>query len=101
MVNCSSVKDGIFDGFKVVIQDNDLTCFFCRFGSASHGKTDVCTFQCRGVVDTVTGHADYQVHLLAQTHHTGFVGRQCSCDHTDLRYDLLHLFIAHLIELCG
>ena len=47
MVDGSSIEDGIFDGFKIIIQNNDLTCFFCCFCSASHGKTNICTFQCR------------------------------------------------------
>ena len=43
MVDGSSIEDGIFDGFKIIIQNNDLTGFLGSLGTTSHGKTNICS----------------------------------------------------------
>ena len=43
VINRSSIEDCILNGFKVIIQNNDLTGFLGSLGTTSHGKTNICS----------------------------------------------------------
>ena len=101
VVNGPAVPDGILDGPEIVVQNHDLSRFLGRLRTAAHGKAHICSLQSRRIVDAVSGHTYYQIHLLTESYHSGLVRGKRPGDHTDLSNDLLHLVVGHLIELRG
>ena len=101
MIDGPAVPDRILDGSEIIIQNDDLACFLGCLRTAAHGKAHIRPLQGRGVINTVSGHAHYQIHLLTEPDHPGFIRRKRTRDYPDLRNDLLYFVIGHLIQLCG
>ena len=100
VIDRTSVPDRVLDGLEVIVEDNDLARFLGSLCTAAHRETDVSPLEGRGVVHTVAGHTDDQIHLLTEPDHSGLVCRKRSRDDADVRDDPLDLFVAHIVELC-
>jgi len=65
----------------------------------AHGHANVCRLQCRGVVDTVTGHRDDALVLLEGVDNPELMGWRNPCINGDLFDPPVERFIVHLIQL--
>lgn len=54
VVNQTPFLDGLLDGREVRICEDHVCCKFRNICSAAHRNSDVCLFQCRSVIDTIT-----------------------------------------------
>lgn len=59
------LKYGFGYGFDVVIENDNVVCFFCNFGvSDVEGEFDVCIFECWSVVGIVFCYGDYFIEFF-------------------------------------
>ncbi len=97
MINRPAIENCVFYGFKIIIQNNNLSSFLCCLCTAAHRKSNICTFQSRRIVYAVSRHTYYKIHFLTKPYHTGFVCWKRSCNHAYFGNNLFHFIIGHLV----
>ncbi|MPN12601.1 hypothetical protein SDC9_159919 [bioreactor metagenome] len=85
LVNAAPPLDGVDDGGKGIVEQNNVAGFFGNLCAGNtHSNTYVSVFQRRRVVDTVSRDSHHITHVFEQLNHTHFDRRRTAGNHIDV-----------------
>ena len=99
-VYISPVFDRFYNCGKVVVCQHHCRGIFGYFTACdTHGHTDISLFQCRGIINAVSGHRYDISFILPCAYNTDLVFRRHAGIDRDAFYKIFQFFIRHLIDL--
>ena len=95
----TSIGYSLNDGCKVIVCQDHCSSIFRNFRTCdTHCNTDICFFQCRSVVDTVTGHRNDLAFLLPCVYNADLMLWRYTGINRNMFQFLAQFFVAHLVE---
>ena len=100
-INASSFSDSGNDGCEVIVCQSHIGSTFCNVGSGNpHSTSDVGGFQCRCIIDAVSGHGNDLAGPLPCFDNADFIFRGNARIDRNISNLSIQLAVGHIIQFC-
>lgn len=99
--DATSLLDGVQNGSKVVIREDDIRRFLGHIRSSSHCDAYVCSFETRNVIHAVTGHGNIALSSVKSFNHPDLRARSAACDDQGELSQVIYLGVGEGIKVVG